>query len=1082
MKRTTVSALVVALLALVVAFGGSGDELEQGFVNPPEEARPRVWWHWTGGNVTKEGITKDLEWMKRVGIGGAHLADIGMEGGQRVEPKLEFFTPAWLDAVRHAAAEADRLGLELALFSSSGWSLTGGPWVEPEQAMKRLVWSETSVSGPGRRRIELPRPVQEGDFYRDSALVAYRTPADERSMARLRPRVTAGGPVDGALLVDGDEATGVKVPGEAAWVLYEFPAAVGVKGVTLIAPGRGVPFGRVEGSEDGESYRTLVQLPGAVQYRARGLKTYAFPETRVRFVRLVMTGAAPDPDAVIYQTPPKPAPSYAIHEFVVHTGARIDRWQDKAGFSLIYDYGAVPTPEVAEGSAIGEVLDLTPSLRDGVLDWDAPGGEWTLLRMGYALVGSRNRSATAAGTGLEVDKLSARHVESYFRAYLGPIERALGALVGRSLRYLVMDSWEAGVQNWTEEMIDQFRQRRGYDPTPYLPALVGRVVKGSEESDRFLWDFRRTLVEEIADAHYGTMARLAREKGMGIYGEAPGVSMEILEDTLLTKSRVDIPMGEFWLGKMHPPAEYYADVRMAAASAHVYGKRWVAAESFTGGGYDPPAVYKNLADYWFAQGVNRIVFHSSAHQPLDTAPGNTMVGTHFNRNITWAEQASGVVGYLGRVSHMLSEGRFVADLAYLLDEGAPSSQPFWGAGLQPTPPEGYDYDTINADALLHRVRVGEDGRLLLPDGTGYRVLVLPRTRRMRAEVLRKVKELALGGAVVLGPKPEQSPTLAGGREREDAEVRALADEVWGDLDGVQRTRRAYGRGTVAWGVPLAELLASAGIAPDAEFDRPLDAEISWIHRRSEGAEIYFVANRTDRPLEIRGRFRVAGKEAELWHPDTGERAPAGYAIEGERTTVPLHLEERESVFVVFRRPAADPARTISRPVYQTVAALDGPWDVAFPPGWGAPERMRMERLEPYAAHPGEGVKYFSGTAVYTKTFRLAPEEVRSGRVFLDLGKVGDVAEVWVNGRRAALLWKPPYRAGVGAWLKAGENRLEIRVTNQWSNRMLGDRALPPEGKRLPPPPAWMERYAAPAALARSGLLGPVVISSAAGPE
>lgn len=1105
-----VFAVITAIIALSVIAGSNnvrsaGDALEQDFADPPDDAKPRVWWHWTGGNVTKEGITKDLEWMKRVGIGGAHFTDIGFDGGQVVENKIEFFAPEWFDAVRHAAAESDRLGLELTIFSSSGWSLTGGPWIQPEQAMKKLVWSETNLQGPVNLDRKLPQPPSHpgafgglrglgqsrGDnatadiYYRDSAVIAYPTPPDEELMEDLNPRVTASsGEIDSRLLMDDIlETVATIVPGNdgIAWVQYEFPQTIRAKAVTLIAPGRGVPFGQIQKSDDGTTWHTIVELPGAVQYRAKGLKTYAFPETTARFIRVTMTGAAPSPDAVMYQTEPQPAGKYEIGEFIIHTGARVDRWQDKAGFNLIYEYEAAPTPPVSEESSIplSGIVDLTSRMDgSGALRWDVPPGNWTILRMGQSLVGSRNRAGTPAGSGLEVDKLNAKHVEAYFHGYMDPIEKALGPLLGRSLLYMMMDSWEAGTQNWTDDMIAQFRKLRGYDPIPYLPVLAGRVVDSADRSDRFLWDFRRTIVDLIAEAHYGTMADLLREKGMGLYAEAPGVSMEILEDTLLTKSKVEIPMGEFWLGRMHPPPQYYADVRMAASAAHVYGKKIVATESFTGGGYDAPEAYKNLADYWFAQGVNRIVFHSSAHQPLDTKPGNTMVGTHFNRNITWAEQADGVVSYLARTSHMLQQGLFVADIAYLLNEGAPSSQPFWGAGLRPTLPDGYDYDTVNADVLLNRMDVSGDGRLVLPDGMSYRILVLPGINRIRPELLRKIRRFVDAGIIVVGPKPAMSPSLQLGTDRADLEVKALADEIWGDLDGIQRNIRHYGKGLVIWGLPLEEVLSLAGVSKDAEFAVPLDTSIVWIHRRLGDTDIYFVANRNDRPMEVESRFRIDGKEAELWHPDTGEIEPTGYAIADGRTTVLLHLEPRGSVFVVFRHPAASPSRKPPPIAATTLATLGGPWEVVFPPDHGAPEGIQMMQLESWTENPEEGVKYFSGTATYIKTVQIPQNWLKPGTgIALDLGTVKDIAEISINGRTTATLWKPPYSCDISRFLNTGANSLEIKVTNQWMNRQIGDRELDPERRVLSSPPSWMDRFGPPKVLAESGLIGPVTIVS-----
>ncbi len=1103
-KVLVVVAIVVVLSSIIRS---AGDSLEQGFIDPPDSAKPRVWWHWTGGNITKEGITKDLEWMKRVGIGGAQIADIGFDGGQVIENKVDFFSREWFDAVRHAAAESDRLGLELSIFSSSGWSLTGGPWVKPEQAMKKLVWSETNIQGPMELDQMLPQPpahsgrfgslrglirnrrdskkTPSDTFYRDSAVIAFPTPPDETLMENLNPRVTvSGGEIDPLLLMDDNlETTVTVVPGKdaTAWVQYEFPKSIKTKAVTLIAPGRGVPFGQIQTSNDGKTYRTIVELPGAVQYRATGLKTYAFPEATARFIRVTMTGAAPDPNAVIFQTAPKPAKEYQLGEFIIHTGARVDRWQDKAGFNLIYEYEAIPTPPIPAESLIqaADVIDVTSKMdSNGILKWEVPPGKWTILRMGYSLVGSRNRAGTPAGSGLEVDKLNAKHVEAYFHGYMDPIENSLGQLMGRSLLYMLMDSWEAGMQNWTDDMIAQFRKKRGYDPTSYLPVLSGRVVGNSDLSDRFLWDFRRTIVDLIAEAHYGTMADLLRKKGMGIYAEAPGVSMEILEDTLLTKSKVEIPMAEFWLGQMHPPLEYYADARMAASAAHVYGKKLVAAESFTGGGYDAPAAYKNLADYWFAQGINRIVFHSSAHQPLDTKPGNTMVGTHFNRNITWAEQANGVVTYLSRISHMLQQGLFVADIAYLLNEGAPSSQPFWGAGLKPEPPEGYDYDTINADVLLNRMAVSENGQLALPDGMSYRILVLPQIDRIRPELLRKIRDLVAGGVTLVGPKPFRSPSLQNGADQADLEVQALANEIWGDLDGVQRNKHFYGKGLVTWGLPLNEVLSLTDIRKDAEFAGPLDSSIVWIHRRAGDTDIYFVANRTDHSQQIQARFRVGGKEAELWHPDTGEIEPATYTMVDGRTTVPLNLDPRESIFVIFRRTTASPARTPPTTTATTLATLEGPWDVAFPPNLGAPEKIRLTRLESWTENSDDGVKYFSGTAGYSKTIKVPQDWLNpDNRIVLDLGTVKNIAQVSINGTAAATLWKTPYRVDVTSFLKAGTNRLDINITNQWTNRMLGDRELDPEKRLLAPLPKWALSFGPPQALSEAGLLGPVTFVS-----
>jgi hypothetical protein len=1108
LAATAVAALWLAAAAPAIA-EDPPDALAQGFRNPPDSAKPRTWWHWTNGNVTKEGITKDLEWMKRAGIGGIQMADVSGGGGQTVAQKLAWGSPEWFDAVRHAAAEADRLGLEMSIFSSAGWSETGGPWVKPEEAMKKLVWSETVVTGPQRFSGKLPQPPSNNGpfgnwvigggrgrpgappdptYYGDSAVVAYRTPEGESDMAELHPKATTNnGPVDAAALMDGDLNTslGIAAPadGGPAWIQYEFVQPLAARAITIVAHGRGVPFGRILVSDEGTDFRPLVDLPGPVMYRAGTIRTYAFPETAARFFRLEMTRAAAQPGGVMSQDRTQPAPQYTISEFVVHTGARVNRWQEKAGFSFLYDYESTRTPPVPASAAIAreDIVDLTGRMgRDGSLAWDVPPGRWTILRLGYSLTGAKNRPAPEAGLGYEVDKFSRKHVEAYYHAYIDRIAREVGPLFGKSLRYVTMDSWEAENQNWTDEMIAEFRQRRGYDPTPYLPVLAGRVVGSAEVSDRFLWDFRRTLADLLADNHYGTMAELLRRRGIGVYAEASGVSMDIMEDTLLNKSKVEIPMGEFWVHPLHPALQYYVDVRGAASASHAYGKTLVGTESFTGGGYEAPATLKAVGDYWLAQGVNRFMFHTSAEQPLDTKPGNTMVGTHINRNITWAELATPYMTYLARNFYLLQQGLFVADLAYLLPEGVPSSQPFWGAGLQPAPPEGYDYDCINTDVLLHRMSVAADGRLVLPDGMSYRVLVLPPTDEMTPEVLRKVRELVAGGATVVGPRAVKSPSLAGYPEV-DAEVRSLASDVWGDLDGVMRNKRYYEKGLVFWGLPLPDVLAATGVRKDFEYSRSLDSDVPWIHRRAGETEIYFLANRTDRAQGFEARFRVAGKEAEFWHPDTGAIEPASFAISGSRTTVPLELAPRESVFVVFRHPVENPARSLQRAKISFLTAITGPWEVDFPPNWGAPARITLANLESWTLNANAGVKYFSGTATYVHNLSAPDSWLRPGaRTLLDLGIVKDLAEVSVNGHPLGILWTPPYRVDVTDALKPGANRMEIKVTNEWTNRQIGDRLGPPEKRVLTSDPV-VSPFSRPLGLGESGLLGPVTVVSRSDP-
>ncbi|MEJ2104686.1 MAG: glycosyl hydrolase, partial [Ignavibacteriaceae bacterium] len=664
------------------------DSLYLGFQNPPTSAKPRTWWHWTKGNVTLDGIKKDLEWMKRVGIAGFQLADVNFGGGQTVDHKIEFGTDEWYDAVEYTAEEAETLDLEMGIFSSPGWSITGGPWVKPEQAMKKLVWSDTLLNGAQIFNGKLPQPpFSNGPFQdygngrknkeephqkinKDVSFFSYKIPESAVEMASLKPKVeTSGRRIDGKILFDGKYNSSVTVQADTtlgiAWIHYEFQKPFTAHAFT-ISGGNGIPVGKLSASNNGKNFTTLVNLPGAQLYRQGWVRTFSVPEISAKYFRIELTGAPLNPAETMAQNTNKKANEYVLREAVLQPQARINRWEEKAGFRLLFEYESLPTPEIPKSQSIQnkDLINLTSKLdKNGNLTWKVPEGKWDILRIGYSLTGAKNRPAVPSGSGYEVDKLSKEYTDKYIKNYLGPIKEKLGSLYGKSLRYVMMDSWEAGMQNWTDNMIDEFKKRRGYDPTPYLPALVGRVIISAEVSDRFLWDFRRTLAYMFAENHYGAISEYLKKEGIGTYGEASGVSLEILEDALLCKKFMDIPMGEFWVKPLHPKQMYYEDIRGAASAAHVYGKKIAAAESFTGGGYESPYTLKKIADYWFCQGVNRLVFHTCAHQPLDDKPGNVMVGTHLNRNITWAEEAKPFMNYLSRTSYMLQQGKFVADIA-----------------------------------------------------------------------------------------------------------------------------------------------------------------------------------------------------------------------------------------------------------------------------------------------------------------------------------------------------------------------------------------------------------------------------------
>lgn len=1135
----TVATMALAATTMAMA-QTANDPLAAGFKTPPDSAKPRTWWHWTNGNVTETGITKDLEWMHRVGIGGFQLVDVATGNGQVVEPKIHFGTPEWYHAVLHSAQLAKQLDLEMSIFSCAGWSEAGGPWVKPEMAMKRLVWSTTEIEGGKSFSGKLAEPPSnEGPvrdsgagagpnaehFYRDSVVIAYRTPEDDEPMASLHPKVTtSGGEVNAAPLMDDSLQTAVTIAepknGGPAWLQYEFEKPYTARALSLGSRGR-IPVGRILYSQDGSTWKEIEATPGPQGYHGASIRTFAFPAVTAKFFRIEFDRIGLTPAEVIHgqaaEVPAMRGPAmasrgYGISEAIFYSDARVNRWEDKGAFGSLMDvYSVVPTPKAPENAEIplSGVVDLAGKMdADGTLHWDAPAGHWTVLRMGYALTGARNRPSVPAGSGLEVDKLNSKYVQQYFAGYMDPMKQHLGDLIGNTVQYMTMDSWEAGMQNWTDDMIPEFKRLRGYDPTPYLPVLAGHVVGSAQISDRFLWDFRRTLADLYASQFYGTMDDELHKLGMKAYSEASGVALEIPEDTLLNKSHIDIPMAEFWVHALHPESMYYVDVRGAASAAHVYGKPLVATESYTGGGYESPYTFKKIADYWFAQGVNRLVFHTSAEQPLDTKPGNTMVGSHINRNITWAELAKPFMTYVARVQFMLQQGDPVADLAYLLPEGAPSTMPFWGSGLEPKPPAGYDYDYMNTDVLLHRSSVLPDGRIhvegssQMPDGMTYRVLVLPPSTQMTPEVLTKLHEMVQAGATIVGPRPTGSPSLVD-YPKADAQVHAMALDLWGDMDGVTLNQHAFGKGMTYWGLSLDEVLTRLKTRRDFEASGSLENLPVWIHRHTKDAEIYFVANQADERVHLNARFRVRGKDVYVWKPMDGSMSgdagkdvagytegaavqdrsgnrqpgiqPAAYVEEPGFTVVPLNLAERESVFVVFRNPA--PAESRKEPVETEtkIETIHGPWLLTFPPKWGAPPSVQMAKLTSWTDSTDASVKYFSGTATYTKTITVPASALRAGQhVWLDLGTVRDIAQVKVNGKETGLVWAPPYRVDVTGALHAGANKLEIAVTNEWTNRQIGDRSLPKDKQILSEPPSTGRGFGfGPQTPVESGLIGEV---------
>jgi len=1111
---------VAALLALVCLSSSgmvaqapataspSAEDMLRAFQDPPNSARPRVWWHWMNGNIAPEGIKLDLDWMHSVGVGGVTIFEGAISTPQVVPKRLIFMTPEWKQALNYAVTTARDLDMEVAIASSPGWSETGGPWVPAAQGMKKMVWSATRVEGgqpftgtlphppqvdgtfqnfqvPGRRGPD-GRVVVPPEYYGDVTVIAYKIPDDDKTQAELNPQVTvSAGSANVAALSDGDVNTvalelAPAQQGSDAWVQFDYGHPQKIQAITLAAldgtisvfdhDNNNIPPW-IESSDDGNEFHKVADIPSSSLVQ----RTVSFNAVTARYFRIVFA---------------KGTATQRITEAVFSGGARANQFEKRAGYANARDFFAITDPNFAPESVVAQqdVIDLSGKMQsNGALDWTPPVGKWMVLRIGYSLTGHENGPAPAEATGLEVDKLNREYVKNYVDGYLKMYADTVGdGKMGRDgISYMLTDSIEVGPQNWTDNMLEEFQKRRGYDAHPWLPALTGVVIKSAVDTDRFLWDFRRTIGQLLAENHYGAIAEVLHAHGLNYYGEALEQHRPSLGDDMEMRSKADIPMGALWTwaNTPGPEASYLADLRGAASVAHIYGQNIVGAESMTSRGPAwsfSPNNLKTVADLEFALGVNRFQIHESSHQPLaDMAPGLTLgpYGVWFNRNDTWASSASPWVNYLARCSYLLQQGHYYADVAYFYGEEGPLTAVFGWKAAQDLP-EGYAFDFVNSDVILNHLKFA-DGRLATPGGTTYRILYLGgRSQRMTLAVLEQLTYLVRQGAVIVGNKPVDSPSLADDQLR----FRKLADRLFGAGTPASGTVRKFNKGRVYIGMSANDVLKSLDIPQDFEYTKPeADSDLMFVHRKLDDGEIYFVDNRKDRAERVDAIFREAGKVPELWDPATGKSTAIAYKIAEGRTTIPLHLDPNGSTFVVFTKPATETSLDLQDPEESQLQSLDDPldhnWNVSFQPGRGAPESAQFDELTSWSENSNEGIRYFSGTATYSRTLNIPEGDLKAdARYWLDLGVVKDVAEVAINGKYLGIFWKTPFKIDVTDALKPGSNSILIQVTNLWVNRLIGDQQ-----------PYALKKYTftdiapykADSPLLPSGLLGPVHITTAA---
>lgn len=1081
----------------------STDNLYKGFVSPSNAAKPRVWWHWMNGNITKEGIQKDLDWMKRVGIGGFQNFDANLFTPVVVAKKLVFMTPEWKDAFKFTTALADKNGLEMAIAGSPGWSVTGGPWVEAKDGMKKYVWTETRVTGGqtfnGRlsqpssttgkfQNAEVPKTMVLGEatgelpsYYADAAVIAYRLPSADKHITELNPTVSSsGGSFNLKDLTDENlNSTNLLPPGavgEDMWIQYEFETPQTFKAFSIVGANHialedynGGPLNRaLKVSDDGVNFKEVATVSGSIVPQ----NTVSFPATTAKYWRITFKTLPPpvNPFAAMFGGNPvaeKPD-GVNVAEFVLHNTDRIDQFEDKAGFTPWKEDIKTFIPQNADVIPAEAVIDLTSKMQaDGSLNWNIPEGNWIIIRFGYSLTGRQNHPASPEATGLEVDKLDKDAVRKYINAYLDMYKDATGGLMGtKGLQYMILDSYEAGHMTWTKTLPEEFRKRRGYDILKWLPILTGRIVQSAEASEKFLWDFRKTIGELIAENHYDVIGEELHKRNMKRYTESHEDKRIYLADGMDVKRNADIPMSAMWTpgslaGGADEEVRSEADIREAASVAHIYGKDFVAAESMTSiqNAFSwHPEKLKRTADLEIASGLNRFVIHTSVHQPLDDKkPGFSLgpFGQYFTRQETWAEQAKAWMDYLSRSCYLLQQGKFVADVLYFYGENTNIT---WQFKEKLPAIAGYEFDFCNSSALqLMQVK---NGKIIAPSGASYSLVVLDESaKKMTLPVLRKIKELVKAGAKVAGIKPEKSPSLSDN----DAEFQAIVTEIWNNSNPNVSVSQNY-----------SDILKGSNIPEDVRISNA-KSKIVYVHRQTTEQDIYWLNNRSEDTNEAEISFRIAGKTPELWHPQTGKTEKVSYQIKDGRTIIPLKFESWEAYFIVFKNKTTVNSYTKPAATEKQLTTIAGEWNVNFQKDRDAPAAIKMNELKSWSDHADNGIKYFSGTATYHKTISAPASWFAKGaEVWLDLGDVKNIAEVKVNGKPLGIVWKKPFRINATGALKAGDNKIEISVTNLWVNRLIGDQQPGVTSKITY---TTMPFYLANSKLLPSGLLGPVQIIS-----
>jgi hypothetical protein len=1065
-------------------------DIERHFKNPPASARPWVFWYWMHGAVSREGIRADLEAMKQVGVGGAYLMPIkDTTSAITFQPTARQLTPEWWTMVKFSMQEAKRLGLQLAMHVSDGFALAGGPWITPELSMQKLVWTRNYVSSEQKFNGKLEQPETNGQYYKDIAVFAY--PVGKFNLNdSIQPEVMTSNGTQANFLSNRDGKESFRSD-TSCWIQYKYPKSFVCSSIQVHVGGNNYQAQRliVQASDDGKSFRTITRLepPRHGWQDTDEDITHSIPPTAAKYFRFLYDkeGAEPgseDLDAAKWK------PSFKVNGIYLSSQPVINQYESKNG-SVWRVSRNTTEQQVPAGSAIplNSIINLTGKMdRDGTIDWSPLPGDWVIVRIGHTSTGHTNATG-GAGKGLECDKFNPAAVKLQFDNWFGQaFNKTDVALAKEVLKVFHVDSWECGSQNWSITFRNEFQKRRGYDLMPYLLAMTGVPVQDAATSEKFLHDVRQTIAELVNDVFYKTLNKLAHEKGCRFSAES--VAPTMVSDGLLHYKNTDLPMGEFWLNS--PTHDKPNDMLDAISGAHIYGKNIVQAEAFTSvrmNWAEHPGNLKVLGDRNFALGINKLVLHVFTHNPwINKKPGMTLdgVGLYFQRDQTWYKQSKAWIEYLARCQALLQMGKPVVDIAVFTGEEVPrrailpdrlvSTLPGIfgkekieaegkrllniGQPLRQIPdgvnhsanmadPEdwidplnGYAYDSFNPDALM--MMTVKNGRVVLPGGASYAILVIPDKHPMQPNsglmsvaTARKLVQLAKEGATIIMSKAYRQSI---GLYQKDADLKSLMSELF---------KQGNKKGKVVLAPYGDSSFIKLGLKKDAEFLNN-NHSIAWAHRKKDDTDIYFISNQKDSAQWVELALRISGKIPQVWDPvDMAISESYGWHSEKGKTIVRAWLQPNQSVFIVFREKTTlvqyqRGIRTAGRRGEMNLSNL---WTVRFDKAYGGPDQpIPVDKLKSWSDYTDPAIKYYSGTAVYSKTFNNERENWKT--VILELDSVYNIATVKINGITCGTLWTAPFSLDISGVIKSGENKIEIEVTNTWHNRLIGDNLLPPENK------------------------------------